>query len=158
MAQAQEIYAQLFLHVDAATSQLLEQELIDAEIIRAENQRIFAKLGAVQEAATLQCSQQASVQEAELRFSHGHNVPTEAIRLDDEVGLSSIPGGSSICASAKSLDLDDTNVDENAPNESTPSSTNSPRTLSDVLGHRDTSQDEVLRVRSHSLTYYVGLP
>jgi hypothetical protein len=53
MAQAREIYARLFRCVDAATSLLLKQELIDTEFIRAENQRIFTKLVAVQDAATL---------------------------------------------------------------------------------------------------------
>lgn len=65
-------------------------------------------------------------------------MPTEAIRFDDEVSFSLILGGSSICASAKSLDLDNTNVDENIFNKFILSSINSPRILLDVLGYRDT--------------------
>ena len=53
MAQTREIYARLFRYVDAATSLLLKQDLVNAEFIRAENQRIFTKLVAVQDAATL---------------------------------------------------------------------------------------------------------
>jgi hypothetical protein len=66
-----------------------------------------------------------------------HDVPTEPIRLGDEVG-----SGLPTCVSDKSLHLDDSDVDGDAPNEPTPSNTNSPRTPSD--------DDEVLRVRSDS--------
>jgi hypothetical protein len=66
MARTRELYARRFRCVDAATSLLLKQELVDAAFIRAENQRIFTKLVAVQDAATLQ--RQASVQRADLRL------------------------------------------------------------------------------------------
>ena len=58
------------------------------------------------------------------------------MRLGNEVG-----SRSPTCVSDKSLHLDGSDVDGDAPNEPTPSNTNSPRTPSD---------DEVLRVRSDS--------
>ena len=75
MAQTRKIYAHLLTHVNLATSLLLKQELIDTEFIRAENQRIFAKLSAVQDAAALRSSREASVQEAELRLPDRHDMP-----------------------------------------------------------------------------------
>ena len=44
MAQVQQIYARLFTHIDVATLLLLKQDLVDAEFVREQNQRIFAKL------------------------------------------------------------------------------------------------------------------
>ena len=41
MAQVQQIYARLFTHIDVATSLLLKQDLVDAEFVREQNQRIF---------------------------------------------------------------------------------------------------------------------
>jgi hypothetical protein len=143
MAQTQEIYAHLLVCVDAAISLLLGQELADAEFIKAANQRIFTKLGAVQEAATLQCSRLASVQEAGLRLSNVHNVPNDPIRPGDEADLSSISGRSVTCVSDNAVHLDD--AGGVAP---IPDSTNSPRTPSDVLCDPNTPRDEVLHVRS----------
>jgi hypothetical protein len=64
-------------------------------------------------------------------------MPIKAIKLDDKISLNLILEGSSIYASAKSLDLDNTNVDKNTPNKFIPSSINSPRISLNVLGHRD---------------------
>jgi hypothetical protein len=50
MAQVQQIYARLFTHIDVATSLLLKQDLVDAEFVREQNQRIFTKLNAIQDA------------------------------------------------------------------------------------------------------------
>ena len=44
MAQVQQIYARLFVHIDVATSLLLKQDLVDAEFVREQNQRIFTEL------------------------------------------------------------------------------------------------------------------
>jgi hypothetical protein len=41
MAQVQQIYARLFTHIDLAMSLLLKQDLVDAEFVREQNQRIF---------------------------------------------------------------------------------------------------------------------
>ena len=150
MAQTREIYAHLLNHVNIAISLLLKRELIDTEFIRAENQRIFAKLSAVQDAAALRSSREASVQEAELRLSDGYDMPAEPTTLGDDAGVGSIPRRSSSCASDKSLHLDGTNSGGNGPDEYTPSSTNSPRTPSDELGNGDTLDSEALRVRSDS--------
>jgi hypothetical protein len=38
MAQVQQIYARLFTRIDAATSLLLKQDLVDAEFVREQNQ------------------------------------------------------------------------------------------------------------------------
>ena len=54
--QTQDIYTRLFICVDAATSLLLKQEMVEAEFIRAEIMTIFTELGAVQDAVTLRCS------------------------------------------------------------------------------------------------------
>ena len=41
MAQIQQIYARLITHIDAATSPLLKQDLVDVEFVREQNKRIF---------------------------------------------------------------------------------------------------------------------
>jgi hypothetical protein len=48
-----QIYARLFTHIDVATSLLLKQDLVDAEFVREQNQRIFTKLNAIQDAALM---------------------------------------------------------------------------------------------------------
>ena len=53
MAQVQQIYARLFMHIDAATLLLLKQDLVDAEFVREQNQRIFTKLNAIQDAGLM---------------------------------------------------------------------------------------------------------
>src|SRR5271168_2226593 len=58
MAQVQQIYAHLFTHIDAATSLLLKQDLVDAEFVREQNQRIFTKLNAIQDAVLMRSSSQ----------------------------------------------------------------------------------------------------
>jgi hypothetical protein len=64
MAQVQQIYARLFAYIDVATSLLLKQDLVDAEFVREQNQRIFIKLNAIQDAALMR----SSSQEAELQL------------------------------------------------------------------------------------------
>ena len=44
MAQLEQIYTRLFTHIDVATSLLLKQDLIDAEFVREQNQRIFTSI------------------------------------------------------------------------------------------------------------------
>jgi hypothetical protein len=57
----QQIYARLVTHIDAATSLLLKQDLVDAEFVREQNQRTFAKLNAIQDAALMRSSSQVPV-------------------------------------------------------------------------------------------------
>jgi hypothetical protein len=141
MTQIREIYIRLFVQVDAATSLLLKQDLIDAEFIKAENHRIFTKLNAVQDAATLRSSSQLSIQEAEPHPSYKLDVPIEPTSLgynDDSSSTSQRP------LAYVSDDCED------ALDEPTPSSTNSPRTPSNAPTDRDIPYNETLRVRSDS--------
>jgi hypothetical protein len=64
MAQVQQIYARLFTHVDIATSLLLKQDLVDAEFVREQNQRIFTRLNAIQDAALMRSSSQVPIPSA----------------------------------------------------------------------------------------------
>ena len=61
MAQVQQIYARLFAHIDVATSMLLKQDLVDAEFVREQNQRIFTKLNAIQDTALMRSSSKVPV-------------------------------------------------------------------------------------------------
>ena len=79
MAQVQQIYAHLFAHIDVATSLLLKQDLVDAEFVREQNQRIFIKLNAIQDAALTR----SSSQEAELPFLHNEDMSDGPISLGD---------------------------------------------------------------------------
>src|SRR5436309_15045244 len=66
MAQVQQIYARLFTHINVA------------EFVREQNQRIFAKLNAIQDAALMRSSSQVPIQKAALQFLHTEdmsNVP-----------------------------------------------------------------------------------
>jgi hypothetical protein len=62
MAQVQQIYARLFTRIDVATSLLLKQDLVDAEFVREQNQRIFTTLNAIQDAALMRSSSQIPIQ------------------------------------------------------------------------------------------------
>jgi hypothetical protein len=61
MAQVQQIYARLFTHIDIATSLLLKQDLVDAEFVREQHQKIFTKLNAIQDAALMRSSSQVPI-------------------------------------------------------------------------------------------------
>ena len=96
MAQVQQIYARLFAHIDVATSLLLKQDLVDAEFVREQNQRIFTKLNAIQDAALMRSSSQVPVQEAELQFLHNEDMSNGPISLgdnDDYGSAKSLPFG-----------------------------------------------------------------
>ena len=58
MAQIQQIYVCLFSHIDVATSLLLKQDLVN---VREQNQKIFTKLNAIQDAALMQSSSQVPI-------------------------------------------------------------------------------------------------
>ena len=83
MAQVQQIYARLFAHIDVATSLLLKQDLVDAEFVRKQNQRIFTKLNAIQDAALMQSSSQVPTQ-----FLHTEDMSNGPISLggNDDYG------------------------------------------------------------------------
>jgi hypothetical protein len=66
------------------TALLFKQDLIDAEFIKAENQRSFAKLDAVQDAGLLRSSFQVPIEEAELRVPHKQDVSNQPISLGDK--------------------------------------------------------------------------
>jgi hypothetical protein len=61
MAQVQQIYARLFTHIDIATSLPLKQDLVDAEFVREQHQRIFTKLNAIQDAALMRSFSQVPI-------------------------------------------------------------------------------------------------
>jgi hypothetical protein len=100
MAQVQQIYARLFSHIDVATSLLLKQDLVDAEFVREQNQRIFTKLNAIQDAALMQSSSQVPIQ-----FLHTEDM-SNGPSLGDNDDYGSISRRSSLCISTKSLPLD----------------------------------------------------
>jgi hypothetical protein len=133
MAQVQQIYAHLFAHIDVATSLLLKQDLIDAEFVREQNQRIFIKLNAIQDAALMR----SSSQEAELQFLHNEDMSDGPISLGDNDDY----------GSTKSLPLDESGYPSDG---STPCSTDSPHTPSHAPSSQNTPNDPVLRVRSES--------
>src|SRR5439155_24639349 len=83
MAQVQQIYARLFTHIDDATSLLLKQDLVDAEFVREQNQRIFTKLNAIQDAALMRSSSQVPIRESEVQFLHTEDISNGPIRLGD---------------------------------------------------------------------------
>src|ERR1700733_2721511 len=109
MAQVQQIYARLFTHIEVATSLLLKQDLVDAEFVREQNQRIFTKLNAIQDAALMRSSSQVPIQEAELQFLHTEDMSNGPISLGDSDDYGSIHpplthhAGCSPCAQAPSL-------------------------------------------------------
>jgi hypothetical protein len=107
MAQVQQIYARLFIHTDVATSLLLKQDLVDAEFVREQNQRIFTKLNAIQDAALMRSSSQVLIQEAELQFLHTEDMSNGPISLGDSDDYGSISRRLSPCISTKSLALDE---------------------------------------------------
>jgi hypothetical protein len=122
LAQVQQIYARLFMHIDAATSLLLKQNLVDAEFVREQNHRIFTKLHTIQDAALMRSSSQVPMQEAELQFHEDvSNGPTSL--GDDDYG--SISRRSFPCISTKSPPLDESGYPSD---RSTPYSTDSPHT------------------------------
>ena len=137
MAQVQQIYARLFTHVDVATSLLLKQDLVDAEFVREQNQRIFTKLNAIQDAALMR----SSSQEAELQFLHNEDMSDGPISLGDNDDYGSISRRSSPCISNES----------GYPSDgSAPCSTDSLQTSSHASSNQNTLNDLVLRVRSES--------
>ena len=107
LAQVQQIYARLFMHIDAATSLLLKQDLVDAEFVREQNHRVFTKLHAIQDAALMRSSSQVPMQEAELQFHEDvSNGPTSL--GDDDYG--SISRRSFPCIWTKSPPLDESGL------------------------------------------------
>ena len=117
------------MHIDAATSLLLKQDLVDAEFIREQNQRIFTKLHAIQHTALMRSSSQVPVQKAELQFHHSKEVSNGLTGLsDDDYG--SISRRSSPC-STKSSPLDESRYPSDG---TTPYSTDSPHTPERDLG------------------------
>jgi hypothetical protein len=94
MAQVQQIYARLFAHMDVATSLLLMQTLVDVELVRELNQRIFTKLCAIQHAAPMRNS--------EPQFRHNGDVSNGPISLGDNDDSGSISQRSFPCISRKS--------------------------------------------------------
>jgi hypothetical protein len=138
MAQVQQIYARLFSHIDVATSLLLKQDLVDAEFAREQNQRIFTKLNAIQDAALMQSSSQVPIQ-----FLHTENISNEPISLGGNDDYGSISRRSSPCISTKSLPLDESGYPSDG---STPCSTDSPHTSSHAPSNQNTPNDPALRV------------
>ena len=61
MVQVQQIYARLFTHIDTATSLLLKQDLVDAEFVREQHQKIVTKFNAIQDAALMRSSSQVPI-------------------------------------------------------------------------------------------------
>jgi hypothetical protein len=143
MAQVQQIYARLFTHIDVATSLLLKQDLVDAEFVREQNQRIFTKLNAIQDAALMRSSSQVPIQEAELQFLHNEDTSNGPISLGDNDDY-----GSSPYISTKSLPLDESGYPSDG---STSYSTDSPHTPSHAPSNQHTPNDPALRVRSESI-------
>jgi hypothetical protein len=146
MAQIQQIYARLVTHIDAATSLLLKQDLVDAEFVREQNQMTFAKLNAIQDAALMRSSSQVPIQEADLQFLHIEDM-SNGPSLGDNDGYGSISQRSSPCISTKSLPLDESGYPSDG---STPCSTDSPHTSLYAPSNQNTSNDPALRVRSES--------
>jgi hypothetical protein len=144
MAQVQQIYARLFARIDVATSLLLKQDLLDAEFVREQNQRIFTKLNAIQDAALIRSSSQ------EVEF-HNEDMSDGPISLGDSDDCGSISRHSSPCISTKSLPLDESGYPSDG---STPCKTDSPHTPSHTPSNQNTPNDPALRMRSES---YVGL-
>jgi hypothetical protein len=137
MAQVQQIYACLFAHIDVATS-LLKQDLVDAEFVREQNQRIFTKLNAIQDATLMR----SFPQEAEL---HNEYMSDGRISLGDSDDYGSISRRSSPCIPTKSLPLDESGY---PPDRSTPCRTDSPHVPSYVPSNRNSPNDLALPVRS----------
>jgi hypothetical protein len=146
MAQVQEIYARLFTHIDVATSLLLKQDLVDAEFVREQNQRIFTKLNAIQDATLMRSSSQVPIQEAKLQFLHTEDMSNGPISLGDNDDYGSISRRLSPCISTKFLPLDESGYPSDG---STPCSTDSPHT-SLPASNQNTPNDPALRARSES--------
>jgi hypothetical protein len=129
MTQVEQIYARLFMHIDAATSLLLKQDLVDAEFIREQNQRIFTKLYAIQDAALMRSFSQVPIQKAKLQFHHSEKMSNKSTGLsDDDYG--SISRRSSPY-STKSSPLNESRYPSD---RTTPCSTDSPHTPKRDLG------------------------
>ena len=107
----------LFTHINVATSLLLKQDLIDAEFVREQDQRIFAKLNAIQDAALMRSSSQVPIHKAELQFLHTEDMSNGPISLGDGDDYGSISRRLSPCISTKSLPLDESGYpfDESTP-------------------------------------------
>jgi hypothetical protein len=148
MAQVQQIYARLFAHIDAATSLLLKQDLVDAEFVREQNQRIFTKLNAIQDAVLMRSSSQVPTQEAELQFLHNEDMSDGPISPGDNDVYGSVSRRTSPCISTKSLPLDENGY---LSDGSTPYRTESSHTPSHAASNQNTPNDPTLRVRSESV-------
>src|SRR5436309_15732367 len=140
MVQVQQIYAHLFTHIDLATSLLLKQDLVDAEFVREQNQRIFTRLNAIQDAALMRSSSQVPIQEAELQFLHNEDMSNGPTSLGDNDDY----------GSTKSPPLDESGYPSDG---STPCSTDSSHTPSHAPSSQNTPSDPVLRVRSENMQH-----